>query len=204
MTRRFARTRTTGARRLGGFTLVELLLVVLISTVLLALGVPAWQDLVTRTRVAHWQRQLHAGLNFTRHHAVTSARSTVICARGADGGCAAGRGHWQKGWLVFEDPQHRGDCQPGPQGRACQATGAPILRVHDGARDLDIVTNSNIARRVRYNPMGLSYGYTGRFTVCSEAADGPARGLVIANTGRVRPARAGELLDCPRRSHAGE
>lgn len=182
-------------RRKRGFTLIELLTILILVAVLAMMAVPAWQKLVQGARIGTWQRQLHGALNYTRTHAIFSATPTVICARAAGGGCATSGGSWDNGWLVFEDPAGTGDCQPGPQARLCANTGQPILRMQQGTDAVRIVNNSNVARRVRYNIQGLSYGYTGRFTVCSGSA-AEARGLVIANTGRIRSASPGELLPC--------
>ncbi len=187
------------ARYAQGFTLLELLMVLGIATILLTLGVPAWQNLVERMQVGNWQRQLHGALNYTRGHAIHSGIPTTICARGPDGGCAADGGNWHQGWLVFEDGGGHRDCQPDAAGNRCQDSGARILRVNEGPEGLHIVNNHNVARRVRYNAMGLSYGYTGRFTFCAEQEAVADKGLVIANTGRIRSTDAEELLDCPRK-----
>jgi type IV fimbrial biogenesis protein FimT len=181
-----------------GFTLLELLMGLGLLTILLSLGVPAWQHLVERIQVGNWQRQLHGALNYTRSSAIHSGIPTTICARGPDGGCAAEGGNWQRGWLVFEDGGGARDCQPNPVGTHCQKTGARILRMNAGPEHLTIVNNNNIARRVHYNALGLSYGYTGRFTLCAQSGEVAGKGLVIANTGRVRSARPDELLRCPR------
>ncbi len=185
-------------RSYQGFTLLELLTVLGISVILLTMGVPAGRNLVERIQVGNWQRQLQGALYYTRSHAIHSGKPATICARGPDGGCAASGGNWQRGWLVFEDGAGHGDCQPDAEGRFCQKTGARILRVNPGPEDVPIVNNHNIARRVRYNPMGLSYGYTGRFTLCADHQNVDDKGLVIANTGRVRSADPDELLECPR------
>lgn len=183
-----------------GFTLLELLMVLGIATILVTLGVPAWQNLVERMQVANWQRQLHGALNYTRGHAIHAGMPATICARARDGGCAADGGNWHQGWLVFEDGGGHRDCQPNAAGTHCRDSGARILRVNQGPGELRIVNNHNIARRVRYNAMGLSYGYTGRFTVCAEHDAVADKGLVIANTGRIRSAGPEDLLDCPETS----
>lgn len=181
-----------------GFTLLELLMVLAIAIILLTIGMPAWQSLVERMQIGNWQRQFHGALNYTRSHAIHSGTLTTICARGGNGGCAADGGNWQRGWLIFEDGGGHGDCQPDADGKVCSDSGARILRMNEGPEDLHIVNNHNIARRVRYNAMGLSYGYTGRFTFCAEQDGVADKGLVIANTGRVRSTDPDELLDCPR------
>jgi type IV fimbrial biogenesis protein FimT len=185
------------SHRSAGFTLLELLIALMIMGILAFLAAPAWRGLMTEIRVGNWQRQLHGALYYTRGHAIYSGKPTVICARGSSGGCAASGGSWHNGWLVFEDPQGAGDCRPGPEGRVCSGTGAPVLRMREGTDDLRIINNHNVARRVRYNPQGLSYGYTGRFTVCAGTESAEDKGLVIANTGRIRSARPSELLSCP-------
>lgn len=182
-----------------GFTLLEALVVVVVLSLVLSLGMPAMRDFVATHRALAWQNRLHVALNLARHHAIYHTVPTVICATSGSSGCASSAADWGQGWLIFEDSAGLNDCRPDPEMRFCEEGGGRIIRVQDRARDLRIITNHNIARRVRFNALGMTYGYTGRFAFCPGVELKRPRGLVVPQTGRIRAARPREVLDCPRR-----
>jgi type IV fimbrial biogenesis protein FimT len=185
----------------SGLTLLELIFVLAIVFVVVAVGVPSMHQWARETRLAAAQRQLFTALHYTRNHAIQSGSATAICARSRLGGCAKGGGQWSHGWIVFEAPEGVDDCSPGPRGLRCTTTGNPVLRLRkrDPGDGPEIINNHNVRKRVRYDGMGLSYGYTGRFTLCPQGSAVEPKGLVIANTGRIRKAGPADLLECPER-----
>jgi type IV fimbrial biogenesis protein FimT len=185
----------TGADR--GFTLVECLVVIAVFSLLLTLGIPPMQSLLARQQALADRNEFHAALHLARNHAIHYSVDTVICAAGKTSGCAAGGGQWARGWLVFEDPDGDGLCAPEPGTGKCTLGGGRVVRVASRDPERNVVSNHNVSRRVRFGGMGMSYGYTGRFTFCPRKHPDAAAGLVVPQTGRIRTARDGELLECP-------
>jgi type IV fimbrial biogenesis protein FimT len=183
------------ANRQAGVTFFELLVTLCVVLVLVSMAVPPMQRLIDYQQLASWQYRLHTALNLTRNHAVYHAVPTVICARDGDA-CAEEGGHWSNGWIIFEDPGALNHCRLGPESRRCDEGGGRVLRVVDGPDYVRVINNHNIARRVRFDVMGLSYGYTGRFGFCVPDSERLTRGLVVPNTGRIRSARENETLPC--------
>ena len=66
-------------RRMRGFTLLELLAVLLILGVLLAIGVPSMQALSARTRADSAIFGLRAMLGLARQSAITLNRDITVC-----------------------------------------------------------------------------------------------------------------------------
>ncbi len=179
-----------------GFTLTELLVVVVLLSVLATLALPPARKLVLDHRIWTLQHRLHASLNLARNSALHSGSPVVVCATDGNGACDGGSTDWNHGWMVFEDPAWLGACRPDATGNRCRDGQGRILRIQAPVDGFRIVTNRNVSRRVRFNPRGMSYGYTGRFTFCDTNGDGFQRGLVVPNTGRIRTANETELLPC--------
>lgn len=66
-------------RRTRGFTVIEMLAVLLITAILLGIGVPAMQDITARTRADSAIFQLRAMLGLARQSAITMNRDITVC-----------------------------------------------------------------------------------------------------------------------------
>jgi len=88
-----------------GVTLIELMVVLAISAILLAVGVPMFSTFVDRNRVAAEVNELIAGLALARSEALARRGRVGMCASAnptAPGAsCAAGA--WSTGWIVYVD-----------------------------------------------------------------------------------------------------
>lgn len=93
--------------RSAGVTLIELMVVVAISAILLAVGVPMMTTFVDRNRVATQVNELIADVALTRSEAI-ARRGRVIMCRSAnpnadDPTCDGAAADWSGGWFVFID-----------------------------------------------------------------------------------------------------
>lgn len=181
----------------SGLTLPELVITLLLLSASVALVLPIYADLASRNALYVRQTSLYGALHFARTQALISGVPVVVCPMGEEGGCSQRSADWSRGWLVFNDPDALNDCLPGPSGNTCQHGRGKLLLKTSVPEDVYIATNQNVARRVRFNPLGMSYGYTGRFTFCSHREGVSPLGLVVPQTGRIRRAGPGEWLDCP-------
>ncbi len=82
------------ARRARGFTMIELMIVVVIVAVLATIALPNLQDVVARTRLKTAASDLHTSLVFARSEAIK--RNCQINVVPAIGG-------WVQGWSVKTD-----------------------------------------------------------------------------------------------------
>lgn len=82
----------------AGFTLPELMIVIVIAAILLALGMPSLQDSIKKGRSASNAKVLRLALQNTRQAAVNKGRVATMCASSDASTCS---GSWQDGWLSF-------------------------------------------------------------------------------------------------------
>lgn len=97
--------------RVGGFTLLELMIVVAVAAVILALGVPSFQSVINSGRISGAANELVAALQQARMEAVRTNRRVVLCRSDAPDAaapsCVAGAGNWG-GWISFVDADGNG------------------------------------------------------------------------------------------------
>ena len=90
---------------LSGFTLLELMIVLVVLAVLLVAGVPSMQTLLHRNRLRTEAGRLLAAINMARSEAVMRNSPVSICPSSmTDSGAAICSGIYADGWIVFSNP----------------------------------------------------------------------------------------------------
>jgi type IV fimbrial biogenesis protein FimT len=161
-----------------GFTLIEMLAVLLIVGVVLGIGVPSMQDLMARTRADSAIFQLQAMLGLARQNAITMNRDITVCGTRDGKRCSA---EWrEQPALLFLDTNAN--------------------RTLDGAERLILLSEATSRAGIRWRGSGgrpyLRYSAAGgvrefgHFIYCPDDGDLRfARQLVVNATGRPRLAR---------------
>ena len=97
-----------------GFTLVEMLVVMTISAILIAAGVPAFQWTIARNRISDGANHLLSHLEYARMEATRRGNTVSLCrstnpnAAVAALACSSAAtattdgNDWAAGWIVFE------------------------------------------------------------------------------------------------------
>lgn len=166
----------TDVLRNRGFTLIELLMTLAILTVLAMIAVPAFGNLIGRTRGQGARSELNNALNMARLAAISRGTHVVVCPSDDQQHCLHDR-QWQHGWLIFADLDHDGE-------RSDDETVVAI----EQAQPAGVAILSTRGRlHVDYQRDGSAGGTNLTLTVCDRGA-GPAGAisLVINQGGRVR------------------
>lgn len=116
----------SGRQRSGGFTMMELIMVLLVVSVLSAIAAPAMREFIVNSNVTTSTNDIVVALNLARAEAVK---------RGVDVEVVAAGGNWSAGWVVqpvgtAESLLSRGALQAGYTVLgAATGVGAPVGRV---------------------------------------------------------------------------
>jgi len=86
----------------SGFTLVELMITIVVVTIMLAMGAPAFKDFIKNNRVTAQTNDLVSAIQLARSEALKRGTNVVVCAS-KDGAKCTGKDTWADGWIVFSD-----------------------------------------------------------------------------------------------------
>ena len=176
-------------KRMHGFSLVELMVVIAVAAVLLGIAVGNLGSMIRHQQLKAALSDLFGAIDLTRSQAIT--RGTRVYLVPADDG-------WPSGWTVFVDQD--GDGLPGE--------GDEVIAVHGPLARGIVVTSGFTSPRtpdyIAYNAGGRSCSHTSsmaaRWGTLSMALDGNTRRIKINMLGRARacdPARDGESCSGP-------
>ena len=171
--------------KLGGFTLVELMITLAIAVILLTIGVPSFNTAIKNNRLTTATNDLVAVLNLARSEAVTRGLRVTVCKSADQATCTSDNG-WEQGWIAFSDENNNA---------AYNSGGTPpetLLRVHSTlGNQITATGNANVADYISYISTGQSQMIGGAFQagtikLCDDRAEDVGKDLVINSTGRVR------------------
>lgn len=172
---------------LQGFTALELLVTMAIVAILLATGVPAFQNYSWNLRMKTAMDMLQTDLNLARGRAISHNIQTIICPATDNNDCS-GLPDWQDGWIVFTDlngDRHKQD-------------GEPLLK-HAGAVEFMDISSSRSRSYLRFYPNGSAPGTNITIQFCDKRGAEHAGKIAVSNSGRIRMETGGSepTENCP-------
>jgi type IV fimbrial biogenesis protein FimT len=166
-------------RHSAGFTLIELLVSLAISVILLAVGVPSFQEFVKSNRLSTEVNALIAGFHYAKSEAIKRGVRVSLCKSGDLTTCSKADG-WEQGWMVFIDPDN---------------SNSPETILHTSMASGGTITirgNSHVSERISFISSGMSRNNNGQIIFCDDRIRAfstdraKARVIVISTTGRIR------------------
>ena len=184
----------------GGFTLVELLMVLVVGVILLTIGAPAFNDTVKNNRLVASMNALSGMLGSARAEAIAQRATVTICS--STDGAECDEDEWGKGWISFLDLDNDGEVEVDD--------GETVLRRANAVPGTISVALVGVTT-VRYGSQGFATtGANSTFRLCDDRGDTHGRALLVSSTGRVSVATdtdaepdgivddaAGGNIDCP-------
>jgi type IV fimbrial biogenesis protein FimT len=175
----------------SGVTLLELMVVLAVSAILLAIGIPSFAAISANNRLVNATNSMVASLHLARSEAIKRNSRVVLCTSATGTSCAPSGG-WHQGWLVFHDSNNNAVLDAGEEVLLKQQ-GMP-----GGAR---MTGNSHVSSYISYVPTGATRTVSGllqvgTLTVCEDGALDSVRRIKINSTGRLRTTKV-TLSSCP-------
>jgi type IV fimbrial biogenesis protein FimT len=86
-----------------GFTILELMISVSVLSILLAIGVPGFTNVIRTNRIATQTNNLIGALNYARGETAVRGQPISMCAANADRSACSNNNDWSNGWIIFTD-----------------------------------------------------------------------------------------------------
>jgi type IV fimbrial biogenesis protein FimT len=175
-------------RPAAGFSLWELACALGVASVVLAVSLPAFQDLVLDGRRAADVNALVAAVQFARSEAEKRGRPVVLCKSRDFQSCAGADAGFDTGWMVL--------LHEAGSGRPALASGVSALHVYRPHITGEIHANREWFEFRPFHRRSTN----GTVTFCDRRGSAAARAVIISYTGRPRVSSegpGGRALECP-------
>jgi prepilin-type N-terminal cleavage/methylation domain-containing protein len=168
----------------GGFSLIELLTVIVVAGILAVYGLPNLISLIRADTLSTSANKLVFALNYARNEAVKRDAQVYVCPS-SDGATCTNGSSWAIGWMVYILPS--GSSTPTPlQSWPALPSNFTLVSKQNG-------TTTAAAAPVTYQPNGLTYSSalampsasTTEFIFCSAQGISKAVDVELMPTGRV-------------------
>ncbi len=191
-------TSTRKMRNVAGFTLVELITVLVVGGILTLIAMPNLRDAVRNFRLTSEANEVVGALNLARSEAVTRARQVTVCRSANGTECITAAGGWEVGWVVYQDADGDGDITAGEEIRVYQRlTSGMTLRTGDKFKDFVNFQANGSATGAAGNTSAAAVDINLR--LCDERQDETKSYLIgIGLVGRINSTKGiGGGLTCP-------
>ncbi|RMG33165.1 MAG: prepilin-type N-terminal cleavage/methylation domain-containing protein [Gammaproteobacteria bacterium] len=160
--------------RSRGISLIELLTVLVVSSILVSVAIPAWQGVTARNRIGAARMEMISLIQFARSSAIHRGKAVTLCPSTDGVRCSGDWRNWQAGTLLFEDRDR--DRQHDPD--------EAMIRIGQGHSEI-IIQSSHGRRSIRFGPDGSAWGSNLTLRFCSTDPQ-LNRALILYGSGRTR------------------
>lgn len=155
-----------------GFTLIELIVAISITSILVAIAVPSFNYFIIKIRVDNEISELHRMLLITRNAAINSGQKAIICPLNNTFQCTD---QWQNELSVFVDVNDNKKFDDNEK----------VIRIKAEINNEDRLVYGKGRNKITFKSTGQLSGLAnGTFRYCPPS-DNNSRGIVVARSGRV-------------------
>ncbi|WP_156507713.1 GspH/FimT family pseudopilin [Halioglobus sp. HI00S01] len=165
-----------------GFSLIEVMIVLVIAGIALALAVPSFTGSIDRSKRFGTVEDIYSAVRSARAEAANGFTETVICAS-ADGSTCRDENIWEDGWIVFRDDGSGG----GTARNMARDPNEPLAALSGPAPSGITVRTVNFTNSgaVAFNASGQASD-RGTFTVCGSLGAANSSAVVLNRSGQPR------------------
>lgn len=156
-----------------GFTLMELMVSLSVTSVLAAIAIPNFNDFIIKMRVDNEISQLHRMLLLTRNTAINSGQNVILCPLNKSLQCTT---QWQKELSAFTDVNNN----------KVFDNNEKVIKIREAITIGDELVYGKGRTQVTFKPTGQLSGLAnGTFRYCPKTHKNNSRGIVVARSGRI-------------------
>lgn len=176
-------TKITGKRSISGISLIELLIVITIVAILMAIGIPSYQSVITSNNISSEVNALAADLAHARSEAIKNGAPVSVCASDTSGAgpytCSAST-TWSGGWITV-----------------ASIPANTVLRIQQPLTTTDAVisASTNALTTVSFNYFGFST-IKGSITVSPQSGTVNPKTVCVSAVGNIAVVTGGNS-SCP-------
>jgi type IV fimbrial biogenesis protein FimT len=181
----------------GGFTLVEVMIVLTIVGILTSIAVPSFMQMIRSTNISGGVNTFMSDLRYARSESIRRGGGVVMCRSDAPEAtvpaCGSGSGSsgngWVSGWIIFHDLNNN----------AVMDADETVLRVQSPIATINGISDANeLSSKFRFTPTGRlrdsNSAATLRFGADPVFASAVQRTVCVSSGGRARSAGDGSAL----------
>lgn len=175
--------------RAKGFTLIELMIVIVIAAILLTIAVPSFDSVMKKNSAEALQSRIASALSTARTEAASRNSFITICSSTDGATCDGEATDWGQGWIIFEDESSASVTAP-------DAANKIVIDVFESDGNYAVKADQ---KAMVFNTQGFSLaGNTNTFTICPPGDDiSYARGLIVNRSGLIVKIKDTSTLSCP-------
>ncbi|MBE1160070.1 GspH/FimT family pseudopilin [Dyella acidiphila] len=166
-------------RATAGFTVIEMLVVLVIAAIVMAYAIPSYKTMVTNYRLTGELNDLQTDVELARSTAVREGATVTMCPSANPTASAptcqsATTTQWNTGWIIFTDTSTTTNSQ-----QYTVANGDVLVRVHGPLQNNDSLLSSSSDTGTTVS--SLTFNRMGGATSLGGSATTPPTGSLVLN-----------------------